>query len=281
MSYTRSVLIVGLVALAGALVWWWLRERPPDIPFATPQELSQADGGFDWLESRYPLTVGHRQTLTPENLERLDQAQIDQLYARLTAGPIPDGAYRGSFFFAEGGGPKRLTDLLGSLPGLVLNVKLDKLGELGQLLWKGKRFFKQEGVLRNLIEHEDLVADIFDVELPPASRQEVDGRQVGLLFPARLSCGKSLLDSRRPSIIIDYADNAEIPGYIEEIDSLVGRKGLNIRDEIRMIRPGLYLGRAYFDGRFGLTFVLSNEAVAASEGPEFAATGRIHEECAT
>ena len=36
-----------------------------------------------------------------------------------------------------------------------------------------------------------------------------------------------------------------LPGYQEHPDALAGRNGLRIRDEIRMIRPGFYLGRAY------------------------------------
>ena len=47
------------------------------------------------------------------------------------------------------------------------------------------------------------------------------------------------------SIIIDYFYTDEIPGYRERPDFLAGRRGLQVRDEIRMVRPGFYLGRAY------------------------------------
>ena len=40
------------------------------------------------------------------------------------------------------------------------------------------------------------------------------------------------------------------------------QQGLMIRDEIRMLRPGFYLGRAYFGTLFGLNFTLYNDDVA-------------------
>ena len=45
-------------------------------------------------------------------------------------------------------------------------------------------------------------------------------------------------------------------------DALAGRNGLRIRDEIRMIRPGFYLGRAYANKIFLLNFILYNSEVA-------------------
>ena len=89
-----------------------------------------------------------------------------------------------------------------------------------------------------------------------------------LLFPAKLYCGQSLLDARRESIIIDYAYTDDLPGYIEPLDHLVGREGLKIRDEIRMVRPGFYLGRAYMDRVFVLNFTLYNAEIAGSSSAE-------------
>jgi hypothetical protein len=54
---------------------------------------------------------------------------------------------------------------------------------------------------------------------------------------------------------------------------LVGKDGLMIRDEIRMVRPGFYLGRAYFGTLFGLNFTLYNEDVARAETADWAARG--------
>jgi hypothetical protein len=53
---------------------------------------------FAELESQHPLTLAHRLSVTPQNLEALSQEQLDQLYARLTAGPMPDGPFQGRAF---------------------------------------------------------------------------------------------------------------------------------------------------------------------------------------
>ena len=95
----------------------------------------------------------------------------------------------------------------------------------------------------------------------------MDGKDAWLLFPAKLYCGQSLLDGRRESVIIDYAFTDDLPGYREMPDVLAGREGLEIRDEIRMVRPGFYLGRAYIKKVFALNFTLYNKAVAEKEAP--------------
>ena len=86
---------------------------------------------------------------------------------------------------------------------------------------------------------------------------------------------KSLLDSRRESIIIDYAftDSVVVDGkkpYSAAIDWIAagqlqdGKRGLAIRDEIRMVKPGFYLGRAYMDRVFILNFILSTDQPAGT-----------------
>jgi hypothetical protein len=108
----------------------------------------------------------------------------------------------------------------------------------------------------------------------------VDGKDAWLLFPAKLYCGQSLLDARRESIIIDYAYSDELPGYRDNVDFLAGRNGLKVRDEVRMVRPGLYLGRAYMDRAFVLNFVLENKDLAERDAAAFAA-GQMKEDCWT
>ncbi|HEX6572826.1 MAG TPA: hypothetical protein VF055_12450, partial [Steroidobacteraceae bacterium] len=78
---------------------------------------------------------------------------------------------------------------------------------------------------------------------------------------------------------IDYAYTDEIDGYVEKPDFLAGRRGFNVRDEIRMVRPGFYLGRAYIDKVFLLNFTLYNKDVAKREGPAFVETGAVAEDC--
>jgi hypothetical protein len=91
-----------------------------------------------------------------------------------------------------------------------------------------------------------------------------------------------MLDSRKESVIIDYAFTDEIEGYHEIPDKLGGREGLLIRDEIRMVRPGFYLGRAYMLGSFLLNFTVYNDDAAKAGSDEFAKTGRpASEDCWT
>ena len=85
---------------------------------------------------------------------------------------------------------------------------------------------------------------------------------VWLLFPAKVHCGQSLVDGRRESIVMDYNYNDEIESYRERPDGLVGRGGLQVREEIRMIRPGFYLGRAYVHRMFLVDFSLYNPEAA-------------------
>ena len=120
-------------------------------------------------------------------------------------------------------------------------------------------------ILRNRIEDLAILAPVID-DMLSVPKIEVNGRDSWLLFPARLYCGQSLLDGRRESIIIDYAFTDEIPGYREKPDFLAGRRGFQVRDEIRMIRPGFYLGRAYLGRAFALNFTLYNEEIAERAG---------------
>ena len=233
----------------------------PDLSFA---DALGDPPDFAALESQFPLTDEQRQALTPENLTTFNQDELDQIYARLDGGPIPDGPYMGTMIFAEGGGPKKLAKRLGAIAEGVVDVKLAQLDFLGEALWKGKVFYNSERLLRNQIDHEGVIRRLFDVPDGAMIKQEIAGREVALLFPAALYCGDSLLDPRRDSVIIDYAETDTLPGYIPEVDYLAGKDKLRVRDEIRMIRPGLYLGRAYLREKFALTFTLHNEAVEAA-----------------
>ncbi len=246
-----------------------------------------------------PLTREQRMGMTPENVKELTQEKADQLYGRLTPGPIPDGQYRGDLFFSrgdgisgDGDGSTRLQEILGGFAGRAAGRGIDVLEKLGRELWKGKVFFRDERILRNMIDDEPAIRLITDRPHPPDTnppqtrqvpRDGPLGRfrteTVWLLFPAKLYCGQSLVDGRRESVIVDYHYSDEIEGYRESPDSLAGRGGLRIRDEIRMIRPGFYLGRAYTNRAFLLNFTLYNAEVADREGPAFAAGGNVAEDC--
>ena len=135
-------------------------------------------------------------------------------------------------------------------------------------------------MLRNRIDDLSALKKLGLVEGDP-KKLSVNGKDAWLLFPAKLYCGQSLFDSRRESIIIDYFFTEEIPGYQEKPDFLAGRRGIRVRDEIRMVRPGFYLGRAYLDRVFGLNFTLYNKAIAEKDGPAFLQTGQVNEDCWT
>jgi hypothetical protein len=257
-------------------------ESAKDIQFAKHGEPYAAKPDFAWVEHKYPLTPAQRAQITPKYLAGLDQEQVDQIYARLTAGPIPDGAFDGDLFFPKGAsGERRVAEIIGGLKGFAVNLKGRKVEGLGRTLWKGKVFYRDQRVLRNRIEDLALLAPLVDGPLTDIPKIDVNGRDAWLLFPAKLYCGQSLLDSRRESIVIDYAFTDQIEGYREKPDFLAGRRGLKIRDEIRMVRPGFYLGRAYADRAFLLNFTLYNKEMAERDGEAFVKTGATGEDCFT
>jgi hypothetical protein len=286
-----------------------LAQSRPDIPFAPIEDTTLKDPDnpakkfridFARVESEFALTREHLMRITPESIADLTQEEFDQLYGRLTAGPIPDGQYAGDLFFSRGDAispgadlQARLEQILGGVPGRVAGAGVDALEKIGRELWKGKVFFRDQRILRNMIDDDLVIRALTDRPLPPdtnppQTRQvpadTLLGRRfrtntVWLLFPAKLYCGQSLLDGRRESVIVDYNYNDEIDGYRKSPDSLAGRGGLRIRDEIRMIRPGFYLGRAYTNRAFLLNFTLYNAEVAEREGPAYAAGGNVTEDC--
>jgi hypothetical protein len=274
-----ALLSAGLFA-ASLLISGCDRGKPPDIKFAPYGEAYGSKPDFARVEYEFPLTPADLEKLTPENLKALDQEQIDQIYARLTPGPIPDGAFEGGLFFPKGAsGDRRLSEIVGGLPGLAVELKTIKIEALGGLLWKGKVFYRDDRLLRNRIEDTILLKPLIEGDLATIPKITVNGKDAWLMFPARLYCGQSLLDSRREAIIIDYFFTDELLGYRQRPDFLAGRNGLQVRDEIRMVRPGFYLGRAYIGKVFLLNFTLYNKEIAEREGAVFLKTGQVKEDC--
>ncbi len=273
-----TALLLSLTACLGLV---GCEEKPPaGIKFAPYAAGYASKPDFARVEQEFPLAPADLAKLTPGALKTYDQEQIDQIYARLTAGPIPDGAYEGDLFFPKGiSGKKRLREIVGGLSGLVVGLGTVKLELVGEHLWRGKVFYRDERVLRNRIEDTKLLAPLIDGDLSTLKKITVNGKDQWLLFPARLYCGQSLLDSRRESVIIDYFYTDEIPGYREGPDFLAGRRGLQVRDEIRMVRPGFYLGRAYLGKIFLLNFTLYNKEVDTRDGAAFLTTGQVAEDC--
>jgi hypothetical protein len=237
---------------------------PPNVRFAPP--------GTDVarLRSEFALTDAERLALTPESIRRLTQEQIDQLYRRLSSGPIPDGPFRGDMFVPkDADGNATIGDVADPVPPLLRNVSAMKLRRIGLAFWRGKVFFRSQGILRNRIEDLAILRPIIG-NTDRIQKLTFDGQTTWLLFPAKVSCAESRLDTSQRSVVIDYSKGSEVEGYREVPDKLAGPEGLNIRDEIRVIRRGLYLGRAYFGPKFALNFTLLDPTVpvAGSMSPD-------------
>jgi hypothetical protein len=249
----------------------------PDIAFAPYGDDYAGKPDFAQVEYQHPIPLAELAKVTPKYLAGLNQEELDQLYARLSSGPLPDGPFDGEIVFPRGSSGKlRAAEIVGGLKGLGVNFKGKMLETAGESLWKGKVFYRNEKVLRNRIEDLAVLRPVIGPGDIP--KIDVDGRDAWLLFPAKLYCGQSLIDSRRESIIIDYAFSDELPGYRERPDFLAGRRGLRVRDEIRMVRPGLYLGRAYMDHAFILNFVLYSQDLDRAGRAEFE-TGQVKDDC--
>lgn len=276
------VYILGAILIA-LLVYAWkhsLHTALPAIAFAPAGADYQAKPDFAQLEYQHPIPPEQLARITPQYLASLDQEQVDQIYARLSAGPIPDGPFDGDLFFPKGSsGTLRATEILGGMKGLLAQFQGKKLELLGRALWKGKVFYREQGILRNRIDDTLLIKPLIQGDLADLPKINVNGHDAWLLFPAKLYCGQSLLDGRRESIIIDYAFTDEIPGYRERPDFLAGRRGFKVRDEIRMVYPGFYLGRAYLDRVFLLNFTLYSKDIAERDSAAFFKTGRVQEDC--
>jgi hypothetical protein len=258
-----------LVTLAVAIVTATAacHHSAPSIRFAP-------DGtSVDRLRAEFALSAAERQSLTPDTLRLFTQAQLDQIYVRLSTGPMPDGPFRGDLFFPRGSAkPGHLSDLAPNLPARLSAAGAMPLEQLGRALWRGKVFFKADGILRNRIE-DLLILKPFIKDSASIPKLTFDGQTTWLLFPAKTSCGPSKLDPAHHAIVIDYSKGSEVTGYREIPDSLAGPDALDILDEVRLVRPGLYLGRAHFRGQFRLNFTLLKPDAPPSTGSESDLTG--------
>ena len=176
------------------------RTAAPPIRFAPP--------GTDpaKLRSEYPLSDAERALLTPESLRTLTQDQVDQIYARLSSGPIPDGPFRGDLFFPrDRDGHARVRDLADPAPKLLPHVAALRIEQLGRALWKGKVFFRSQGILRNRIDDLAMLKPIID-DAENIPKLTFDGQTTWLLFPAQAVLRREPCSTRRGArSSIDYA----------------------------------------------------------------------------
>ncbi len=143
------------------------------------------------------MTTGRQTRKAPDHdapgLLALRRAELDALFARAEAVPVPDGEYRGTLIFPLDAAPLRGAAAL-----------------VGSFAWRGKVFDAKAGRVTNRILPLGLRAVTAEVRNAPS---KLDGREC---------------------IVLDYSRT-----------SLVARR---VRDELRLLRPGLYLGRAYWYG---------------------------------
>lgn len=292
MSKTRLVLwiLASVVAVAG-LAYWFLT-RPPSIPFLPHSENYSGKPDFAKVERLHPLSDADRAKLTHLNVRKFEQEQLDQIFARLTAGPIPDGEYDVHFFFPRGhSGKLRIAEIAAGLKGVEATAELALLNRLFDLFWKKKVFHREQGILRTRVLAGSLLTGLLKsyfahrTDHGHAAGPPPPGEDSHLLFPAKVFCGQSLIDSRRESILFDYAFAEEIEGFQVVPDSIPGRGdcdgpsgacvgGLFIHEEVRQVRPGLYLGRVYSSKVFLANLVLhSAKAEQAGERGEACWTG--------
>src|SRR5258708_1331040 len=236
------LLLLVMVAAGVFIACKYMKPGPPNISFAPYGDPYSSKTDFAQARHQFPLTTEQRMSVKLQNIEKFNQEQVDQIYARLDGGPIPDGPKDGDLFFPKGiTGRARLAEIVGKVKGVAASLELEKLTILGGALWKGKVFYRNERVLRNRIDHLELLAEFFPNPGEEAKVRElsVNGKTDQLYFPAKLYCGQSLMDSRRESIIIDYAFTDEIEGYHEIPDKLAGRGRPVLPHTRRKARPHL------------------------------------------
>jgi hypothetical protein len=84
-TFTQRTGLIALVALTLAAC-----SKPPEAPnvsFAPYDKNYQSKLDLAQVDYKYPIATAELAKITPDYLAKLDQEQLDQLYARLTAGP--------------------------------------------------------------------------------------------------------------------------------------------------------------------------------------------------
>ena len=127
----RAAFLSGAIAACAVLVGCG-EKPPPGIKFGTYEAGYASKPDLARVEHEFPLARNDLAQLTPGALKSYDQEQMDQIYARLTAGPIPDGAYDGDLSFPKGiSGKRRIREIIGGLSGLAAGVGAAKVELVG------------------------------------------------------------------------------------------------------------------------------------------------------
>ena len=140
-------------------------------------------------------------TIDQQALLEMSPTELDDLFTRSPAGPIPRGECDGTAIAAAG------TEV-GELAARVAHW----------LFWKGKVFDPERGELKNRVSPFDLQA-----------------------IAAKVYRGESWFD-HKDGIVLDYSDTSLVAHWI--------------RDEIREVADGLYLGLVFWEHTRILYFAL-------------------------
>jgi hypothetical protein len=143
-------------------------------------------------------------TIDVHKFLEMSQAQLDELFMKSEAGPIPNGPAKGTAIIAPG---TRFSPEIAA----AINV----------FAWQGKNFDAEHGVLRNKISLLGLNAIVAEVYKGP-----------------------SWLDQKE-CIVLDYSKTSTVAQWI--------------RDEIRQVEPGTYLGKVYWGKKRLIDFALQFE----------------------
>ena len=140
--------------------------------------------------------------LTRPQLLKMSPEQLDELFGKSEAGPVPDGEATGTAMACSGTWIAKIIAWLARW-----------------FLWQGKVFDAKEGCLKNRIT-------IFSL----------------LLIKAKVYPGPSWFD-KKDCIVIDYSKTSWVASMV--------------RDEIRLVAPGLYLGKVFLWGKPSIHFSVS------------------------
>ncbi len=243
---------------------------------------------FADIEKIAPLSPSLLRTLKPEDLRGLTMEEFNQIYARLGSGPMPFGDYAGYILQKPpiyDALKKRILKkiLLATEFAKVAKIACGREGEdcLFEFIWKGKRFWPTNSTgqimtktLFNPVTSGfkfPLVGDLFKSKEFDTALDFAEGlidKASPTIFPMETYCGVSQVDTRRESIIADasFGDEFGLPHYLSLRDEMVTRKGLNITEEYRMLRAGLYIGKVYSNKLF--LFNTALEKTGTQTSPE-------------
>lgn len=240
------------------------------------------------VEQMAPLTPAQLANVTAEDVRGLTMEQFNQLYARLSAGPMPVGDYSGyvlqkpPVFNAVKKRILKQAKLFTGFNSTVAKVCGRQAEDcLFEFIWKGKRFLPKNKITdqietRTTVNVGSAALSKFTPDIIKRNTPDIIGNLIvdaadkfsfeGL--PMEVYCGISQVDTRRESIVTDGGFGDDFPSYVNLRDQIVTRKGLNITEEYRMVRPGLYIGKAYSNKLFLFNVALEVSGAQAAQAAQ-------------